>query len=183
MVAPIRLAMMLNLCVASAVAVFAEPIARDLLSQPDFTNVLRAAALTLPLTVLALANRRIIRAGDGDGRAGGEQVHRENRKAKVALRVKPVEEAHAVAARGHTSELAAIIRGMSVALLGSLLGGGLGFVFGVVMARLLDLVHGSGTGTAGPVAPYQVAPVQLHEYDACPASSAARPAVLAGPFE
>jgi O-antigen/teichoic acid export membrane protein len=53
MVAPIRLAMMLNLCVASAVAVFAEPIACDLLSQPDFTNVLRAAALTLPLTVLA----------------------------------------------------------------------------------------------------------------------------------
>lgn len=33
--------------------------------------------------------------------------------------------------------LAHIIRGMSVALLGSLLGGGLGFVFSVVMARLL----------------------------------------------
>jgi O-antigen/teichoic acid export membrane protein len=39
---------------------------------------------------------------------------------------------------GHASELAAIIRGMSVALLGSVLGGGLGFVFGVAMARGLD---------------------------------------------
>jgi O-antigen/teichoic acid export membrane protein len=48
-----------------------------------------------------------------------------------------VEEAQAAAARGHTSELAAIIRGMSVALLGSVLGGGLGFIFGVVMARML----------------------------------------------
>jgi O-antigen/teichoic acid export membrane protein len=53
MVAPVRLVMMLNLCVAAAVAVFAEPISRDLLGQPDFTRVLRAAALTLPLTVLA----------------------------------------------------------------------------------------------------------------------------------
>jgi O-antigen/teichoic acid export membrane protein len=51
--------------------------------------------------------------------------------------VKVVDEAQAVAARGHTSELAAIIRGMSVALLGSVFGGGLGFVFGVVMAHLL----------------------------------------------
>jgi O-antigen/teichoic acid export membrane protein len=42
------------------------------------------------------------------------------------------------APRGHGSELAAIIRGMSVALLGSVLGGGLGFVFGVAMARGLD---------------------------------------------
>src|SRR6266705_2519716 len=53
------------------------------------------------------------------------------------ITVKAVEEAQAVAARGHTSELAAIIRGMSVALLGSVLGGGLGFIFGVVMARML----------------------------------------------
>jgi len=57
--------------------------------------------------------------------------------------VKTVEDAQASAARGHTSELAAIIRGMSVALLGSVLGGGLGFVFGVVMARLL-LQHDFG---------------------------------------
>jgi O-antigen/teichoic acid export membrane protein len=53
MVAPLRLVMILNLCVAIVVAVFAEPISRDLLGQPDFTKVLRAAALTLPLTVLA----------------------------------------------------------------------------------------------------------------------------------
>jgi O-antigen/teichoic acid export membrane protein len=53
MVAPLRLVMTLNLFVAAAVAVFAEPISRDLLGQPDFTPVLRAAALTLPLTVLA----------------------------------------------------------------------------------------------------------------------------------
>jgi O-antigen/teichoic acid export membrane protein len=53
MIAPLRLVMLLNLCVASVVAIFAEPISRDLLGQPDFTKVLRAAALTLPLTVLA----------------------------------------------------------------------------------------------------------------------------------
>lgn len=51
--------------------------------------------------------------------------------------MKAVGEAQPVAARGHTFELAAIIRGMSVALLGSVLGGGLGFIFGVVMARML----------------------------------------------
>jgi O-antigen/teichoic acid export membrane protein len=53
MVAPIRLVMTLNICVAATVAVFAEPIASDLLGQPDFTRVLRTAALVLPLTVLA----------------------------------------------------------------------------------------------------------------------------------
>ena len=53
MVAPIRLAMTLNICVAAAVAVFAGPIARDLLGQPDFARILRTAALILPLTVLA----------------------------------------------------------------------------------------------------------------------------------
>jgi O-antigen/teichoic acid export membrane protein len=53
MLAPIRLAMLLNICVAATVAIFAAPISRDLLGQPHFTNVLRAAALTLPLTVLA----------------------------------------------------------------------------------------------------------------------------------
>lgn len=53
MFAPISLAMRLNIGLAIAVAVFAEPISRDLLGQPDFTRVLRAAALTLPLTVLA----------------------------------------------------------------------------------------------------------------------------------
>lgn len=52
-------------------------------------------------------------------------------------RVKAVDEPGGTA-RGHASELAAIIRGMSVALLGSALGGGLGFVFLVVMARLLE---------------------------------------------
>jgi O-antigen/teichoic acid export membrane protein len=53
MIAPIRLVMSLNICVAATVAIFAEPISRDLLGQPGFTKVLRAAALTLPLTVLA----------------------------------------------------------------------------------------------------------------------------------
>jgi O-antigen/teichoic acid export membrane protein len=53
MIAPLRLVMLLNVCVASVIAFFAEPISRDLLGQPDFTHVLRAAALTLPLTVLA----------------------------------------------------------------------------------------------------------------------------------
>jgi O-antigen/teichoic acid export membrane protein len=53
MIAPLRLVMILNLCVAAAAAVFAEPISRDLLGQPDFTPVLRAAAFALPLTVLA----------------------------------------------------------------------------------------------------------------------------------
>jgi O-antigen/teichoic acid export membrane protein len=53
MVAPIRLVMLLNLCVAAAAAIFAGPISRDVLGQPDFARVLRAAALTLPLTVLA----------------------------------------------------------------------------------------------------------------------------------
>jgi O-antigen/teichoic acid export membrane protein len=53
MVAPIRLAMTLNICVAAAVAVFAGPIASDLLGQPDFARILRTAALILPLTVLA----------------------------------------------------------------------------------------------------------------------------------
>jgi O-antigen/teichoic acid export membrane protein len=53
MVAPLRMVMLLNVCVATSVAIFAEPISRDLLGQPDFTKVLRAAALTLPLTVLA----------------------------------------------------------------------------------------------------------------------------------
>jgi O-antigen/teichoic acid export membrane protein len=53
MVAPIRLVMTLNVCVAATVAVFAGPISRDLLGQPDLTRVLRAAALVLPLTVLA----------------------------------------------------------------------------------------------------------------------------------
>src|SRR5439155_7025938 len=48
-----RLVMLLNITVAALVAIFAEPISRDLLGQPDFTSVLRAAALTLPLTVLA----------------------------------------------------------------------------------------------------------------------------------
>ena len=49
-----------------------------------------------------------------------------------------MEDRQPTAAAGRSSELAAIIRGMSVALVGSVLGGGLGFVFGVVMARLLD---------------------------------------------
>jgi O-antigen/teichoic acid export membrane protein len=53
MVAPIRLVMILNIGVAAGIAIFAEPISRDLLGQPDFARVLRAAALTLPLTVLA----------------------------------------------------------------------------------------------------------------------------------
>jgi O-antigen/teichoic acid export membrane protein len=53
MVAPIRLVMIVNIGVAAVVAIFAEPISRDLLGQPDFGRVLRAAALTLPLTVLA----------------------------------------------------------------------------------------------------------------------------------
>jgi O-antigen/teichoic acid export membrane protein len=53
MIAPLRLVMLLNVCVASVITIFAEPISRDLLGQPDFTPVLRAAALTLPLTVLA----------------------------------------------------------------------------------------------------------------------------------
>src|SRR5204862_7822586 len=52
MVAPIWLAIRLNIGLAILVAIFAEPISR-ILGQPDFTNVLRAAALTLPLTVLA----------------------------------------------------------------------------------------------------------------------------------
>ncbi|MDX6510807.1 MAG: hypothetical protein QOE36_311 [Gaiellaceae bacterium] len=38
---------------------------------------------------------------------------------------------------GHAEALAAIIRGMTVALAGSLLGGGFGFLFTVVMARML----------------------------------------------
>ena len=53
MIAPLRLVMILNIVVAAVVAVFAKPIAHDLLGQPEFTNVLRAATLTLPLTVLA----------------------------------------------------------------------------------------------------------------------------------
>jgi O-antigen/teichoic acid export membrane protein len=53
MMAPIRLVMALNLCVAAAAAVFAAPISKHLLGQPDFTRILRAAAVVLPLTVLA----------------------------------------------------------------------------------------------------------------------------------
>jgi O-antigen/teichoic acid export membrane protein len=53
MMAPIRLVMALNLCVAAAGAVFAAPISKHLLGQPDFTPILRAAAIVLPLTVLA----------------------------------------------------------------------------------------------------------------------------------
>jgi O-antigen/teichoic acid export membrane protein len=53
MVAPIWLALRLNIALAIVVAIFAEPISRDLLGEPGFTRVLRAAALTLPLTVLA----------------------------------------------------------------------------------------------------------------------------------
>lgn len=43
-----------------------------------------------------------------------------------------------IEAKSHAGEVASIIRGMSVALLGSVLGGGLGFLFLVVMARLLE---------------------------------------------
>jgi O-antigen/teichoic acid export membrane protein len=53
MMAPIRLVMTLNVCVAIAAAALAAPISRDLLGQPDFTTILRAAAVVLPLTVLA----------------------------------------------------------------------------------------------------------------------------------
>src|SRR5438094_10528860 len=45
MAAPIGLVMRLNIVLALAVAIFAEPISRDLLGQPAFTKVLRAAAL------------------------------------------------------------------------------------------------------------------------------------------
>jgi O-antigen/teichoic acid export membrane protein len=55
----------------------------------------------------------------------------------VGSNVRFVNEPAAIA-RGHVSELPAIIRGMSVALLGSVLGGGLGFVYFVVMARMLE---------------------------------------------
>jgi O-antigen/teichoic acid export membrane protein len=44
----------------------------------------------------------------------------------------------AVATRASAVEVAAVIRGMSVALVASVVGGGLGFLFLVVMARMLD---------------------------------------------
>jgi O-antigen/teichoic acid export membrane protein len=53
MMAPIRLVMTLNIFVAITVVAFAAPISKDFLGQPDFTRILRAAAVVLPLTVLA----------------------------------------------------------------------------------------------------------------------------------
>jgi O-antigen/teichoic acid export membrane protein len=53
MIAPIRLVMTLNIFVAVTVAAFAAPISQTLFGQPDFTRILRAAAVALPLTVLA----------------------------------------------------------------------------------------------------------------------------------
>lgn len=53
MMAPIRLVMTLNICVAITAAVFAAPISKYLLGQPDFARILRAVAVVLPLTVLA----------------------------------------------------------------------------------------------------------------------------------
>ena len=53
MIAPLRLVMTLNLCVAGVTAIFAAPISTRLLGQPDFTNVLRTVTIALPLTVLA----------------------------------------------------------------------------------------------------------------------------------
>lgn len=53
MLTPLGLVLMLDTVVAVAVAVFAEPIAVDVLGQPGFVWPLRALALVLPLTVLA----------------------------------------------------------------------------------------------------------------------------------
>lgn len=53
MMAPIRLVMILNICVAITAAAFAAPISKNLFGQPAFTSILRAAAVALPLTVLA----------------------------------------------------------------------------------------------------------------------------------
>jgi len=53
MLPPIRLVMTLNLSLAITIALLAAPISEDVLRQPDFTRVLRAAAVALPLTVLA----------------------------------------------------------------------------------------------------------------------------------
>jgi O-antigen/teichoic acid export membrane protein len=53
MIAPLQLALGVNLAVALAAAAFAEPLAADVLGEPGFAGVLRVLALALPFTVLA----------------------------------------------------------------------------------------------------------------------------------
>jgi O-antigen/teichoic acid export membrane protein len=53
MLAPIKLVMTLNICLALAITLLAAPISKHVLDEPRFEDVLRAAAIALPLTVLA----------------------------------------------------------------------------------------------------------------------------------
>jgi O-antigen/teichoic acid export membrane protein len=85
MMAPIRLVMALNLCVAVTAAVFAAPISKDLLGQPDFTPILRATAVVLPLTVLAQMFSACL---SGLERARGELVRKVvEQSGRIALAV------------------------------------------------------------------------------------------------